>query len=149
MVSQPPDPSQKCPTCHGIGRVYKKTGNISGADPELWATKPCPDCDGTGYVNDSPPDPSQAELDEALSNHENLCENQSKACGDCRRLKADLTAWAERSAKRRELDKAVELLGEVAAQARENGGTLWYYHIDDRIAELTKELTALQQQEKK
>lgn len=31
-----------------------------------------------------------SELDEALSNHENLCENQTQPCGDCRRLKATL-----------------------------------------------------------
>ena len=31
-------------------------------------------------------------LDDILENHENLCENQKAACGDCRRLKDQIKA---------------------------------------------------------
>ena len=57
-----------------------------------------------------PPKPIES-LDEILSNHEDLCEDQSLACGDCRRLKQALEAYIterERLARIDELESIAE-----------------------------------------
>lgn len=82
-----------------------------------------------------PDDELRAAIREALSNHENLCEDQDNPCGDCQRLQEALTELVQAAATQR----AIEELNKVLVNS--SGGGSWRRVIELRIAALQSKLT--------
>jgi len=57
-------------------------------------------------------------LDEILSNHEDLCEDQSLACGDCRRLKQALEAYITERERLARIDELESIANHIKSSTR-------------------------------
>ncbi len=68
-------------------------------------------------------------VEDILSNHENLCEDQSQACGDCRRLKQDIEDLIRERERLARIDE-VNYLRNIAYWENTQDNTL-KYRIDE------------------